>query len=128
MLWYFCGAGTAYAESRDGLIWERPELGVREHEGSRRNNLLPSSHDGDPNISWSGFSFVFYDRKEQNPERRYKALASYLFTPPPVKSPGADVQVAPASGFYPARLARRSPLDDAQDVIHPKLGRGTHVL
>ena len=32
MLWYFCGAGTAYAESRDGLTWEKPELGLREHE------------------------------------------------------------------------------------------------
>jgi hypothetical protein len=103
MLWYFCASGTGYAESRDGLRWERPELGLREHDGSRRNNLLPSSHDGDPNSSWSGFSFVFYDRKEQNPERRYKALASYLFTPPPGKTPpGQEPNLAPASGFYPA--------------------------
>ena len=102
MLWYFCDAGSAYAESRDGLNWTRPELGLREHNGSRRNNLMPSSHDGDLNVPWSGFTFVFYDRKEQNPERRYKALASYLFSAPATNPPGQDPNPAPAGGFYPA--------------------------
>ena len=30
----------AYAESKDGLSWHRPELGVREFRGSRKNNLV----------------------------------------------------------------------------------------
>lgn len=30
----------AYAESRDGVVWTKPELGLVEYRGSRRNNLL----------------------------------------------------------------------------------------
>ena len=50
-MWYtaykpFCGdltfpAFTAYAESRDGIHWVKPELGLVEEGGSRKNNLLP---------------------------------------------------------------------------------------
>jgi hypothetical protein len=29
-----------YAESRDGLHWHRPDLGLHEYEGSRKNNIL----------------------------------------------------------------------------------------
>lgn len=29
-----------YAESRDGITWEKPELGLREYNGNRRNNIL----------------------------------------------------------------------------------------
>jgi hypothetical protein len=28
-LWYYCGQGTCYATSRDGLHWEKPQLDVR---------------------------------------------------------------------------------------------------
>ncbi len=51
-MWYaahkpFCGdqtfpAFTAYAESTDGIHWVKPELGLVEYAGSRKNNLLPS--------------------------------------------------------------------------------------
>lgn len=33
--------GFAYAESKDGIHWERPELGLREFRGSKKNNLVP---------------------------------------------------------------------------------------
>ncbi len=32
--------GDCYFESRDGVTWERPNLGQKEFEGSRNNNLL----------------------------------------------------------------------------------------
>jgi hypothetical protein len=41
-----------YLESQDGWHWTRPELGLVEFEGSKRNNLLPISRGGiykDPN-------------------------------------------------------------------------------
>lgn len=47
-LWYVCrdgwGQGSqanlAYAESRDGVVWSKPDLGVYEYRGSRANNLV----------------------------------------------------------------------------------------
>ena len=34
---------TCYAESLDGIHWYRPELGLVEFEGSKRNNILMES-------------------------------------------------------------------------------------
>ena len=46
-MWYRVSAGnhdgvaqTAYAESRDGIRWERPSLGLVESKGSTDNNLV----------------------------------------------------------------------------------------
>ena len=47
-MWYICrddwGEGSqanlAYAESRDGIRWEKPNLGLYDYKGSRANNLL----------------------------------------------------------------------------------------
>lgn len=78
---------SCYAESRDGLVWTRPNLGLVEFNGSKENNILMD--DRTPN--W-GSGIVFF--KDENPAcppgARYKALASahatdydiYLFTSP----------------------------------------------
>ena len=62
---------TCYAESRDGAHWERPELGLYEVAGSRKNNvvltrLAPFSHN---------FSPLLDTRPGVRAEERYKALA-----------------------------------------------------
>lgn len=61
---------TCYAESRDGIRWERPELGLFEFDGSRRNNIVwdgPGAHNFTP----------FRDTNPAcPPDQRYKALAS----------------------------------------------------
>jgi lysophospholipase L1-like esterase len=56
---------AAYAESRDGIRWVKPELGLIEFEGSKRNNLL-----------WEGQGFSpFKDpNPECPPESKYKAI------------------------------------------------------
>ncbi len=56
-----------YAESRDGIHWEKPNLGICEYEGSKDNNILISPvHD------------MFYVFKDENPacppEELYKAV------------------------------------------------------
>ena len=63
------GERVCYAESRDGIQWTRPELGIVEFDGSKKNNLI-----------WSGFgSHNFAPFKDPNPkckpEEKYKALA-----------------------------------------------------
>lgn len=44
-MWYICRdaknrPNVAYAESQDGLHWDKPNLGIVEYEGSRDNNLV----------------------------------------------------------------------------------------
>src|SRR5262249_46978769 len=60
---------TCYAESKDGIAWTRPELGLFEFEGSRQNNIVwvgPGAHNFTP----------FLDTNPSCPaEARYKALA-----------------------------------------------------
>ena len=55
--------GVCYAESRDGLRWEKPALGLCEFEGSLRNNIVLRGPHG---------SGVFRDEHESDPSRRYK--------------------------------------------------------
>lgn len=61
---------TCYAESRDGIHWEKPHLRLFEFEGSRENNIVwdgPGTHNFTP----------FKDANPAcPPEARYKALAS----------------------------------------------------
>ncbi len=73
-LWYHsCGAVEgdvtymAYAESTDGFEWHRPDLGLREYRGSRKNNLLFSMKEFE-------LQSVFVDPSAPA-EERFKALA-----------------------------------------------------
>ncbi len=54
-----------YALSKDGIKWEKPELGLVEFEGSKQNNIL-----------WRGphGAGVFKDPRAPAPARRYKAF------------------------------------------------------
>ena len=60
---------TCYAESRDGIVWEKPKLGLFEFAGSKDNNIV---HAG-----WGCHNFTPF--KDANPDcppdARYKALA-----------------------------------------------------
>jgi len=54
-----------YAVSKDGVKWEKPELGLVEFEGSKQNNIL-----------WRGphGAGVMKDLRDPDPARRYKAF------------------------------------------------------
>lgn len=60
---------TCYAESRDGIHWEKPSLGLYEFDGSKENNIV-----------WDGIgTHCFTPFRDPNPDcapdARYKALA-----------------------------------------------------
>ncbi|MGE0758549.1 MAG: hypothetical protein AB7O38_16095 [Pirellulaceae bacterium] len=60
---------ACYAESRDGVHWEKPQLGLFEFQGSKKNNIV-----------WAGSgTHNFTPFKDENPaataDARYKALA-----------------------------------------------------
>ena len=59
-----------YAESKDGISWARPSLGMYEFQGNRDNNILRElSFEGD-----GVFSNVIKDPRDPDPARRYRAL------------------------------------------------------
>ncbi len=60
---------TCYAESKDGIVWTKPALGLYEFQGSTENNIL-----------WMGegthnFTPFLDQNPAARPEERYKALA-----------------------------------------------------
>ena len=68
------GIHVCYAESRDGLSWEKPSLGLAAFDGSRDNNILFGAEE--PN-SFDNF-MVFRDTCPGcPPEERYKAIAAW---------------------------------------------------
>ena len=58
----------AYAESRDGLNWTLPDLGLVSFNGSRHNNLCRFARENAEGVA------VVYDRHDPDPQRRYKAF------------------------------------------------------
>jgi len=88
-LWYNRGSHVLYATSRDGLRWDRPELGLVELNGSKTNNcVLTSIHS--PSVVYS---------PDAAPEERYVLLGCR-------KNPGSAYHVARSPDglhweFYP---------------------------
>jgi hypothetical protein len=59
------GGAVCLATSKDGIVWEKPNLGLVEFRGSKANNILPKS---------SRMEYMFRDQHESDPSRRYKGL------------------------------------------------------
>ena len=61
---------ACYAESRDGITWTRPNLGLFEFNGSKDNNIIWTS------AGSHNFSPFKDDNPAAPPDQRYKAVAS----------------------------------------------------
>jgi len=59
------GFGVCYATSTDGIHWKKPELGIVEFQGSRKNNLVLRAVHG---------VGVIKDLHETDPQKRFKAI------------------------------------------------------
>jgi hypothetical protein len=57
--------GVCFAVSKDGLRWDKPDLGLVEFDGSRRNNLVRRGPHG---------AGIFFDSRDPDPSRRHKML------------------------------------------------------
>jgi hypothetical protein len=62
----------AYAESKDGIHWTKPDLGLVEFSGNKKNNLLAFSPKPNFALTEPLFSPVLYEPSDPNPARRYK--------------------------------------------------------
>ena len=60
------------ATSKDGIKWERPNLGLVDFEGSKENNILPEGRDAPGLPGW--LSPGLYTPEDPDPNRRYKTL------------------------------------------------------
>ena len=58
-----------YAESRDGIHWEKPDLGLFEYDGSKQNNIIWTE------VGVHNFAPFLDTRPGCPPESRFKALA-----------------------------------------------------
>ncbi len=124
---------TCYAESRDGIHWTKPELGLFEFEGSRKNNIV---WDG---IGTHCFS-VFKDRNPKcRPEARYKAISRgrprgkrglYIFESPDAIhwKLMADVPVITAGAFDSQNLAFFDPHVGLYRAYHRSFVDGVRAI
>lgn len=63
-----------YAESRDGVRWTKPELGLVEFNGSRRNNICRIAGTPESLTRINDFLSVLHDPDDPDSARRYKAV------------------------------------------------------
>ena len=63
-----------YAESRDGIHWEKPNLGLYSWEGSRANNILFPNDDFPYLFSEMEGASVFIDPNAASADEKYKML------------------------------------------------------
>ena len=71
LFWRHTRGRLCYAESTDGVRWERPNLGLVEYRGSGDNNILgPATHDPVQQAGWNAGT-VFKDPTAP-PQSRYK--------------------------------------------------------
>ena len=71
LFWKHTRGRLCYAESNDGVHWERPNLGLVEYRGSGDNNILgPATHDPVQQAGWNAGT-VFKDPTAP-PQSRYK--------------------------------------------------------
>ncbi|HWL07169.1 MAG TPA: hypothetical protein VNQ76_02035 [Planctomicrobium sp.] len=128
---YYRGRGgdfesTCYAESRDGIHWTKPELGLIEWNGSKRNNMILASTPPDR----TAHNFVpFRDTNPQAaPDARYKAVAGKRI------KPGEDGLHAfkSADGIHwKPMMAGALPLAgkfDSQNVVYWDTARKKYVI
>jgi hypothetical protein len=70
--YYFC-----YAESNDGIHWRKPDVGIYEFEGSKKNNIVLASGNFDGVALKLGDNAAMFKDENMNasPDARYKAFA-----------------------------------------------------
>ena len=56
-------SGVCYATSTDGIVWEKPALGLVDYDGSKRNNIIARGPHG---------VGVFQDFQDEDPSRLFK--------------------------------------------------------
>jgi hypothetical protein len=83
----------AYAESRDGIHWTRPDLGLVDYRGNRHNNLVAIEPVGEPYTRAHDFVAVLHDPADPDPAARYK-MAYIVYDQPTGNWPGTATAIS----------------------------------
>ena len=65
------GTRLCYARSKDGINWEKPDLGLVQFQGSKHNNL---AHFPGPHSARMNAILVLYEPEDPDPNRRFKLI------------------------------------------------------
>jgi len=106
---------AAYAESDDGVLWVKPDLGLVEYAGSKHNNLI---HTGVAPLGFVNLK-VLADPEDPDPSRRYKISTHVYFR--------HNTRLGTLAPFASADGLRWTPLFSAEPV-HAELPRDGLVL
>jgi len=82
-----------YAESKDGVTWTKPELGLVEFNGSTKNNICLIEGDPHSMTRVNDFLSVLYEPDEPDPSKRYKC--AYIAHMPIEDVKGGHSEVGP---------------------------------
>lgn len=107
-----------YAESRDGVHWERPNLGRWEWEGSRDNNILFPNDDFPYTFKSVVVDQVFLDPNAKSPAEKYKMVLGHLTPPTMPEEDDPDAPPPQPSGFLlPRKGSEAKPLRPGHHVF-----------
>ena len=96
--WLHC-----YATSRDGIHWEKPNLGKVQFDGSTNNNLLPEG----------SRTPAFLDTNERDPDKRYKTFDTRRGTP---EAPGFKLDLYHSANGFDWTADQSNPVLDTSPV------------
>lgn len=63
-----------YFESKDGIHWERPNMGLIEYDGSKQNNLIPHFPSGKLGLACSDITTCIFIDPTAPPQEKYKCV------------------------------------------------------
>ncbi len=114
-MWYNGGIHglPLYAESADGIHWEKPDLGLVEWEGSKHNNIYDLHGDGTfyRDFKRNGPSIV-RDDDDPDPSRRFKGIIPPNLT-----------RIVSSDGLTWRRMEGSIPADDTFHLEYDKRNR-----
>ncbi len=95
-----------YAESKDGVHWTKPELGLVEFNGGTKNNICLIEGEPESLTRVNDFLSVLHDPDDPDPERRYKC--AYIAHPPFGDVRGGRSKIGPNEGRWGAMICATS--------------------
>lgn len=97
-----------YAESADGVQWTKPELGLVELNGSKRNNICLIEGEAHSLTRVNDFLSILHEPDDPDPARRYKA--AYIAHPRYEDLRGGLSKIGRKDQRVPVNPASRSPV------------------
>ena len=110
---------AAYAESKDGIHWTKPALGMFEYRGSKENNICFRGIAG-----WIHPGTVFVDPNARSPAEKYKMVYGDFYR---VRLPGRPSHTTVNGAISPDGLHWR-PVDTPHAVIMRDWGTDTQSV